>query len=247
MDEKTQSPLTQHLKELRTRLIYCLVFLVLATFAALYVTDKYIFKWLMEPIESLPEVNIQVLGPVDKFGAYFKTSFITGLLFAIPFILYQVWLFLKPGLTKKEQAFLLMMVPSSAALFLIGSAFIYFIMLPASLKFLLGFDIGIEVELGITLERYTSFVLLLLFAGGAIFQIPLIAFFLAKIGIVSARMLMGYRKIALLISTILAALLTPTGDPINLMLLAVPIYVLYEVSILVASVAYPRKAVDDEG
>lgn len=238
--------MTQHLKELRTRLIYCLVFLVLATFAALYLTDKYTFKMLMKPIDNIPEVQFQVLGIVDKFGAYFKASFVTGLLISIPFILYQVWLFLKPGLTRKEQSFLLMMVPSSAILFLIGSAFIYFIMLPASLKFLLGFDIGIEVELGITLDRYISFVLLLLFAGGTIFQIPLVAFFLARIGLVSGRMLMSYRKIALLVSTILAALLTPTGDPINLMLLAIPIYVLYEISIMVATVAYPRKAVDGE-
>lgn len=239
--------MTQHLKELRTRLIYSLVFLVLATIAALYITDKFIFKWLMDPIEGIPDVRIQVLGPADIFGAYFKTSFVIGLLAAIPFILYQTWLFLKPGLTRTERNFLILLVPSSIILFLIGGSFIFFIMLPASLKFLLGFDIGIQVELGITLDRYISFVLLLLLAGGAIFQIPLVAFFLAKIGLVSSSLLARQRKIALLMSIILAAMLTPTGDPINLMLLSVPIYVLYEVSILVANLAYTKKTVDDEG
>lgn len=246
MEEKTESPLTQHLKELRSRLIFSLIFLLLATIAALYITDKFIFKWLMDPIEGIPDVRIQVLGPADIFGAYFKTSFVIGLLAAIPFILYQIWLFLKPGLTRTEQRFLILMVPSSIILFLIGGAFIFFIMLPASLKFLLGFDIGIQVELGITLDRYISFVLLLLLAGGAIFQIPLIAFFLAKIGLVSSQLLASQRKIALLFSIILAAMLTPTGDPINLMLLSVPIYVLYELSILVAAAAYPRKHQDEE-
>lgn len=246
MDDDFKSPVTAHLEELRSRIIYSLVFLVIATGVALYITDKYVFQWIMLPIKGLPDVEIQVLGPADIFGAYFKTSFIIGLILAIPFIMHQAWLFLKPGLKLNEQRFLLLLTPTAAILFLIGTSFIYLVLLPASLKFLLGFDIGIEVQVDLTLDRYISFVLLLLLAGGAIFQIPLVAFFLAKTGLVSPEMLSGKRKIAILFSVILGAMLTPTGDPINLMLLSIPIYLLFEVSIIVARLAYPRKKIKQQ-
>jgi len=228
------SPIFEHFEELRLRLIYSILYLVAGCLVGFFVTEKYLFAWMLSPILNIPDAHLQVLGPAEKLTSFFKTSFIVGLVIALPFIVHQIWLFLRPGLKLVERRFLLLFIPASALLFIAGAAFVFFVMIPASLRFLIGFNLGVDIETGITLDRYFSFVLMLVLAGGLIFQVPLITFFLAKIGVVTAKMLASQRKIAIVLTVFLAAVLTPTGDPFNLMLLALPIYILFEISIVVA-------------
>jgi len=242
-DVDKPSPIVEHLMELRTRIIYSIVFLVLGCILGFILTGKFLLHWIFSPILAIPDARLQVLGPAEKIGAYFKVSFIAGLVISLPFIAHQAWLFLRPGLKKHERRFLTLLVPSATALFLLGAAFVFYVMIPAALPFLLQqIDLGIEVEANITLDRYFSFVLALVLAGGLVFQIPLVTYFLARAGLVSGPMLAKQRKLAVLGTVLLAAILTPTGDPFNLVLLALPIYLLYEISILVASAAYHKAA-----
>ncbi len=236
------SPIYEHLNELRLRFIYSTIYLIAGCIVGFFVTEKWVFAWILSPIVAIPEAQLQVLGPAEKLTSLIKTSFIVGLFVALPFIVHQFWLFLRPGLKNNERRYLLLMIPASAILFTIGAAFIFFIMLPVALPFLIGLDLGVDIETNITLELYFTFVLLLILAGGLVFQIPLITYFLAKLGIVNAGMLASNRKFAVLGTVFLAAMLTPTGDPLNLMLLALPIYILFEISIFIAAGTYkPRK------
>ena len=235
------SPLTEHLNELRMRLIYCIIYIVIGSIIGLYVTDRYLFQWILAPILKIPDATIQVLGPAEKISAYFKTSFIAGFIIAFPFMVHQIWLFLKPGLKPNERRYLLTLIPASTILFLAGASFVFIILIPASLKFLLGFDLGVDIRTDITLDRYFSFVLLLVLAGGIVFQIPLVTYFLARLGLVTSKAMASQRKIAIVGTVFLAAMLTPTGDPFNLMLLAVPIYILYEISIFIAEIAQKKR------
>ena len=232
----------EHLNELRTRIIYCIIYFVLGSVVGFLVTDRFLFQWLLSPILKIPEAHLQVLGPEEKISSFFKTSFIAGAVIALPFMMHQVWLFLKPGLKAHERRYVLTLLPASILLFLAGASFVFFIMIPTALNILIGFDPGgIDIAADITLDRYFSFVLLLILAGGLIFQIPVLTYFLAKLGLVSKQELASQRKIAVVATVFLAAILTPTGDPINLMLLSVPIYVLYELSIIIAGAAYKKQ------
>jgi sec-independent protein translocase protein TatC len=238
------SPLTKHLDEFRLRIIYCVLYIAAGSIIGLFITDRWLFQWILSPILDIPGASLQVLGPAEKISAYFKTSFIAGFVLALPFIVHQVWLFLKPGLKPNERRYLLNLIPASTFLFLAGAAFVFFVMIPASLKFLIGFDLGVQIRTDITLDNYFSFVLLFILAGGLVFQIPLATYFLARLGIVTSKMMASNRKYAILGTVFLAAVLTPTGDPFNLLLLSIPIYILYEISIFVAHVTRDSVARD---
>jgi sec-independent protein translocase protein TatC len=241
------SPMSKHLNEFRLRIIYCVLYIAAGSIIGLFITDRYLFRWIMSPILDIPGASLQVLGPTEKISAYFKTSFLAGFVIALPFIVHQVWMFLKPGLKPDERRYLLTLIPASTILFLAGAAFVFFVMIPAALKFLIGFNLGVAIRTDITLDNYFSFVLFLLLAGGLVFQIPLVTYFLARLGIVTSKMMASNRKYAILGTIFLAAILTPTGDPFNLFLLAVPIYVLYEISIFVARVAARDSVTRDSG
>jgi sec-independent protein translocase protein TatC len=132
------------------------------------------------------------------------------------------------------------MVPVSLALFIIGAVFVFYVMIPAALPVLINWPIGVEVKTMLSLDRYFSFILYLVLAGGMVFQIPLVTWFLARVGLVTSKWMAKKRRFAILGAAILAAAITPTGDPINFAILGVPIYALYEVSILVAYLARNR-------
>lgn len=237
-------PLLEHLEELRLRILFSVLYLAGGFFVGLALAEnRLLFKAIMAPIEAIPGANLIVLGPTDKFMAYFRLAFIAGLAISFPFVLHQLWLFLSPGLSRSERRVVLGLIPTSLILFVIGAAFVFYIMIPSALRFLLNFDLGIDVKTEISLDRYFSFVLYLILAGGLVFQIPLITWFLARMGIVTGKWMARNRKYAVLGAAILAAVLTPTGDPFNFALLGIPIYALYELSILVAMVAGRKKHV----
>jgi len=233
---------TEHLGELRTRIIYSIVFLILGCFVSFPLIKPFLFPFMMRPMAGIKDAEIQVLGPSEKFMAYFKVGIAAGLVIALPLVLYQLWLFVRPGLKQKEKRWVKGLLWSAVFLFLAGAAFSFFLMLPIALRFLLTFNPGYDIKTQITLDRYFSFTLFLVLAGGLVFQIPLITFFLSLIGLVSPHQMSKYRKYAILATVILAAALTPTGDPVTLSVMGLPIYLLYEISIFVSRAVYKGKA-----
>jgi sec-independent protein translocase protein TatC len=236
---------TEHLEELRLRIIYAIVGLVIGCVISFIFVRAYIFPWLVSPWRNVTGATLQVLGPTEKFMAYFKVGFAAGFVVALPFVIYQIWLFVKPGLRGYEQRWVKGILWASFFLFLCGCAFCFYLVLPVALKFLLGFEPGenmaTEIETRITLDRYFSFALLLTLAGGLVFQIPLVTMFLSMAGIITPQQMSKFRRYAILAAVVLAAALTPTGDPITLSLLGVPIYLLYEISIFISRAVYKKK------
>ena len=217
----------EHLEELRWRLLKSVLTVVVFSIAAFYFSDR-IITFIKLPLGDVQLYNIQVTG---SFYAYLKVSLITGVLASLPIVFYQMWSFISPGLYKKEKILILPLVLTSTALFLIGSAFCFVVVLPLSFKFLIGFS-GELIVNTITIGSYISFVGLLLIAFGTAFQLPVVAYVLGKIGLVTPKGLSKGRRYALITILISAAIITPP-DVFTQVLLAAPLYFLYEISIVV--------------
>jgi sec-independent protein translocase protein TatC len=169
-------------------------------------------------------------------GTYFKVTLIIDVILALPFIVYQTVLFIRPGLTRSERRYVYIMLPAIAFCFLIGAIFAYFILLPPALNFLFTFGSDIAEPM-IKIGNYVSVLTTMLFWTGICFEIPIAMFFLVKIGIIKTHWLSRFRKAAYLIAFILGAIITPTCDPVNQSLVAIPIIVLYEFGIILAKLA----------
>ena len=231
-------PLTSHLLELRRRLTYAAIS-VAATTAVAFVFHRQILRFLMEPANQFEEIPVG--GPVyttmtEFISVAFKTSLLVGLFASLPFVLYQVVMFVSPGLSKTERRYLYALMPATLLAFLAGAAFGYYVMFPPMIKFLLNFGSDIAIPM-IGIGNYINLILTLTFWLGLIFELPVVIFFLAKIGVVSSDFLGRQRRYAIVAAFILGAIITPTFDPINQSLVAVPIIVLYELSIWLAKLA----------
>jgi sec-independent protein translocase protein TatC len=169
-----------------------------------------------------------------------KVSFVASFIFALPVIFYQIWKFVSPGLLSKEKKYLIPFIVMSTTLFLAGSMFCFVIILPFAMTFLLGYKTGTLTPM-ISVGSYIDFCLKFILAFGAIFELPLLIIFLTKFGIVSPRSLAKNRKYAILVSFVVAAILTPTPDAFNQVLMAVPIIILYEIGILLSIIIYRKK------
>jgi sec-independent protein translocase protein TatC len=241
--------LQEHLLELRTRLIVSLVALAVTTGIA-FIFYRTWFAIAVRPIigrgncdavrnEAVQNLAIptclQAITPTELIFAFFQLALVVGLLAAMPVIVYQVWAYIAPGLTRKERRYVLALVPGATLCFLVGVLFAYFALMPAALSFLLGFSDVVEVRP--TVASYISFVSRLLLAIGVIFQLPLVMFFLSKVHLINPPMLGRIRRYVVVVAFIVAAVVTPTPDPFNQLLVAVPILVLYEVGVLLARAA----------
>jgi sec-independent protein translocase protein TatC len=225
-------PLMEHLKELRGRLMWAVGALLVAT-AISFVFAKQVLVILIAPMgDSIP----QALKPTESLGNYMKVSLIMGVTLAMPMIVYQIGAFLSPGLTKQEKRWLYVLVPGATVCFITGVAFAYFVMLPTAIPFLQGFMADI-IEQSWAIGEYLSFVTSLLLWIGLAFELPLFVFFLAKLGLVNAEMLSRNRKYAYLVIAVIAAIITPTVDPINMLLVMGPLVLLYELGVLLARIA----------
>jgi sec-independent protein translocase protein TatC len=228
----TVMPLMEHLKELRTRLMWIVGGLLVTTTLS-FVFAKQVLVILIAPMgDTLP----QALRPTESLGNYMKVALICGVTLAMPFIVYQIGRFLAPGLTKKEKRWLALLVPGATICFVVGVAFAYFIMLPSAIPFLQGFMSDIIAQQW-AIGEYLSFVTSLLLWIGIAFELPLFVFFAAKVGIINAEMLTKNRKYAYLAIAVAAAVITPTVDPLNMMLVMGPLIVLYEIGVLLARIA----------
>ncbi len=229
-------PFLEHLEELRRRLLKAVSAVLVCSLAALYFANP-IMRWLIAP---LGKVKLHVTEVTGSFSAYFKVALITGIICSLPIIFYQVWSFVSPGLYAKEKRMILPFITIATALFLAGASFCYYLVLPWSLEFLIGFS-GDLLSPIITVGSYISFTGMLILAFGISFELPVIAYLLGKIGLISSSFLSGGRRYAVVIILIIAAVLTPTPDVFTQLLLAVPMYALYEVSIIVVRLTGRRQ------
>jgi len=233
--QESGMPFLDHLEELRRRLIKSFLAIVVMSAVAFYFADQLIVL-IKLPLGEVPLHNMQVTG---TFYAYLKIALITGVVGALPVIFYQMWAFIAPGLYQREKAAILPLIVVSTILFAIGAGFCFIVVLPIALKFLIGFADELIVNY-ITIGSYVSFAGLLLLAFGFGFQMPVVAYFLGKMGLVTPQFLAKGRRYALVIILVAAAIITPP-DVFTQVLLALPLYFLYEVSIVVVRVVRPRK------
>lgn len=226
--------LRDHLDELRRRLIIAVLFVVAATIAAFVFRDQ-ILQFLLEPgfgdLDEKP-IATEVL---EVVGVTFKVTFMAGFVAALPVVLYQVVRFVGPGLTRRERVYLLLFIPGVVLAFVIGAAFAYYVLFPPAFEFLFNFG-TVNVNPEIRVSSYINVVISLMFWMGLVFQIPLAMFALARLGVVTPRFLGRFRRYAIVLAFVAAAIITPTFDPVNQTLVAVPIIVLYEFGILLARV-----------
>lgn len=227
-----------HLIELRRRVIVITLSLVVST-AIAFIFHPIIFTLLMEPaqgFESLRDQKLVFTQVTEMIGITMKVSLMGGVVLASPIILYQVVMFVAPGLTTREKRYLLALLPGAMISFLAGATFGYFILLPPALRFLLSFGSEIATPM-IRVGNYINLVVTLLFWLGVSFETPLVMFFLSKIGIITPKTLARQRRFAIVIAFILGAIITPTFDPVNQSFVAVPIILLYEIGIWLARLA----------
>lgn len=222
----------EHLEELRGRLIKSVIALVITTLFSLIFTQR-ILQILIAPAGGIKPIFLR---PTEMFITYMKVALLSGAALAMPVIVYQFIRFVLPALKPGEKRYLIIIIPGATLSFLLGLAFAYFAMLPFALRYLLTFG-GDLVEAKWAIAEYISFVTTLLFWVGVVFETPLLIFFLAKIGVITPQMLSRYRKYAILAIAVIAAVITPTPDPFNMMVVMVPLLILYEVGVLLAKLA----------
>jgi len=227
----------EHLGELRDRLIKSVVALLVGTVLSLAFTPR-LLEFLIAPMGGKQPISLK---PTESIIIYFKVALVAGAVLAMPVIIYQFLMFILPGLTKEERKYLRVIVPGASLLFATGVAFATFVMLPFTIKYLQSFLADI-IQPTYSIDYYISFVTTLMFWVGVIFETPLIIAFLARLGVISPKMLSSNRKYAIVLIAILAAVITPTPDPVNMALVMVPLLVLFEVGIILARIVYRPRA-----
>jgi sec-independent protein translocase protein TatC len=240
-DERSERYLTlvEHLQELRRRLIICSVAIVAGLAVSALFTDD-LLRFMKEPAEDRREGFVLVfLEPFESFVTYFKIALMGSLVIAMPVIVYQVLAFVAPGLKPNEKRWLYGTVVGSTLLFLAGVAFSYYVALPPALGFLLNFQDDIA-QPQIRLGSYFDFVIRLLFWTGVSFETPLVVMFLGRFGIVTARKLIGWWRYAIVGAFVVAAVVTPTPDPVTCTVVAVPLIALYFLGVILAFIVQPR-------
>ncbi|MFC2000431.1 twin-arginine translocase subunit TatC [Chloroflexota bacterium] len=229
-----------HLIELRKRLLWSVIAVVATTCISL-VYARHIFNFFED--RAPDDIVFVQIGVTEMVGVYMKVCLYSGLVLALPFLLYQAVMFVNPALTRNEKRYLYTLMPGVMVFFLAGAAFAYWVFLPPALRFLLDFplvDEGTAASM-ISIGNYISVIVKLLVAMGLIFQLPLVMYFLSKIGVISPQWLSKYRRFAFVGAFIIAAIVTPTFDPLNQTIVAVPIVILYELGILLSRLAVRKR------
>ena len=232
MAEEGQLSIIEHLEELRGRLMKSAIALTVTTLFS-FIFAKRSLEILIAPMGGTPPVS---LSPTTNIVIFTKVALISGVALAMPVLVYQLIRFIAPGLTPQEKKYLLVIVPGATLSFVVGVAFAYFFVLPMTILALKGFLSDI-IPPNWSIDRYVSFITSLLFWIGISFETPLLIFFLAKLGIVTAESLSRYRKYAILVIAVVGAVITPTTDPLTMILVMVPLILLYEIGILLARLA----------
>jgi len=245
MNDEEKQPFLSHLEELRKRLITCAI-AVGVGFVISYIFAERLFQILVTPLTRImPEGDRLIFTNLpEMFLTYLKTAFITGILLTAPVLFHQLWMFIAPGLYQHEKKYVIPFVVFSTILFVGGALFGYFVVFPFGFKFFLGFA-NEYIQALPSVKQYFSFAIKLLFAFGIVFELPVVAFFLSKMGIVTPEFLKKKRKYALLMTFVMAAILTPP-DVITQLMMAGPLILLYEIGIIVAKMARGKKDTEEE-
>lgn len=227
--------LVEHLRELRDRLIKVVLAVILTTSLSFLFINQ-LMQLFLNLLPKASNIHVQVFEPAEAFTSYFKVALTFGLVLAMPLIVYQIFRFLAPGLTGKERRWLLLSLPMITVFFLAGVVFCYTLVLPSALNFLLNFG-SPDIQQNQRLSSFIGFVTNFMLAVGITFELPPVMFLLAKLGVVSAKRMGGARRFVVVIAFIAAAIITPTPDPVNQTIVALPIYLLYELGVLFARLA----------
>lgn len=242
MGRKTPDEMTflEHLEDLRKRIFYAVIVLVAAVIPC-WIFAKDFYKILARPVtQYLPAgTKLVFLHLTSPFMLYMKIAFLAAAIFSSPFIFLQLWYFIAPGLYKKEKKYVFPFVFFTTVFFALGILFGYYIVFPWACKFLI--ELGKDFTPQIDVDQYFTFALRILLGIGLIFELPTLIYFLSKIGIVTARWMVKNFKYAVLVIFIIAAVITPTPDMITQSIVAVPMVILYGISILIALVVRKNK------
>lgn len=234
-DAGERMTLLDHLRELRDRLVRIVIALVVAT-AASFIFSDYLIDVLSVPIGG--RMALEAIDVTENMGVFIRVSLLAGVTLAMPILIYQVLAFIVPGLTRDERRLLWYIIPGATFLFLCGVAFTYFVMLPIAVPFLISF-LGIPTKP--RPSTYFGFVTRMMLFVGAAFETPLIMAFLSRIGIITPQALSKYRRYAIVLIAVLAAVITPTIDPLNMGLVMAPLLVLYEIGVILARIMYRKR------
>ncbi len=238
-DNDGRMPFMLHLKELRDRLMWSSIAVVVTTAASLVLGNR-ILKLLIAP--AGPEIHLVATELLENMSVWFKVSLWSGVILAMPFLVYQMFAYVSPGLTSRERGMVLRVVPAVAVMFFGGVAFAYFVALPPALHFLYTFNKDIAETL-IRIDNYINVVTRLILVVGLVFETPLIIMGLARLGVVSPQWLASRRRMWIVVAFVAAAIITPTFDPINQCIIAIPLILLNELGILLARLVYKKKRV----
>ncbi|WP_298814440.1 twin-arginine translocase subunit TatC [Chloroflexus sp.] len=238
--DEASMTLIEHLIELRSRIIKASIAVLIGMVLG------FVAVWPQGPIKlidllilNFAPINdrfapIQSVGTTEQFTSYMKVALLVGVILAMPVIVYQILAFIVPGLTDSERRLIFRALPFVTFFFIAGIAFGWFVTTPVAIRFLVGFSDSPLIQTQPTLSDFLETVSMLLLINGIVFELPIIIYVLAYLNVTNARQLGRYRRYALVAVVIIAAFITPTGDPINLILLALPMYLLYEVGIILA-------------
>src|SRR6266436_4390542 len=232
-----------HLEELRKRIVYSIAAVAVGFFVCWWKVER-IYDVMQRPIMDALKANglsekLGYLNPTDPFNLYLKVAALAGLFLTSPFVLYQVWMFISPGLYRNEKRYVVPFMVSTITLFSAGGYFGFKIVYPAALTFLIGF--GKQFQPMITIKEYTELFLSIILGMGLIFEMPILVFFLALMGIVTAGWMWKNFRYSILIIFIVAAIVTPTTDILNMCIFAAPMIALYALSIGIAYVVHPTQ------
>lgn len=230
----------EHLEELRWRLIKAVIGVVLGGIVAGIFIDYIMNDFLLAPAKNTtPPLELINLKPYGQLVLYMEVIIVCGIIISIPNIFYQLWKFIEPGLMPSERKYISSIVVFSSLCFLGGISFAYFVMLPTALKFFAQFGTQ-AITNNIAVDEYFGFVISVMLAAGIVFELPMVSFFLSKLGILTPKFMRRYRKHAIVIILLLAGILTPSPDVTSQLLLGIPLLILYEVSIIISKFSQPK-------
>ncbi len=231
--------IVEHLEELRRRIFFALAALAVGTVVSWFFADEML-AFLIKPVTGATGRGVVFVGVTEAFFVRFKLALAAGVFLSLPVLLYQIWAFVAVGLTPSERRSALWLLPPALLLFVGGALFSLVAIVPVGVRYLLGYKVPGVLEPMISIGAYVSFLTAFVLAFGAVFELPIVIVFLTKIGLVTPASLAAGRRYAIAAIVVAAAVLTPGGDVFSQLMMAVPTYLLYEISIWIARFVAPR-------
>lgn len=230
----------EHLEELRWTIVKSLIGIIVGAVLSWTFIDFIVNEILLYPAK-VNGIKLQNLRPFGQLFLYFQVALFSGLILSLPWVVYQIWLFISPALHRHEKKYVSTIVIFTSLSFLLGAVFAYLIILPYSLNF--GFNFGSQaIENKFSIDEYISIILSMVLVSGIVFELPMLSFFLTKIGLLTPNFLRKYWRHAIVVIFILSAIITPTTDPVSMMLLVIPLFLLYEISIWISKISLRKKS-----